>query len=77
VRRLADVARAATPGAPAGTQANVNLPSFGWYLEAPAPHRLPVAGELGLYRIDRLKPGSPDAPATILREERGLAVARP
>jgi 4-amino-4-deoxy-L-arabinose transferase-like glycosyltransferase len=77
VRRLAEAARAASPGAPAGTQANVNLPSFGWYLEAPAPHRLPTAGELGLYRTDRLKPGAPDTPATIVSEERGLALARP
>ena len=77
VRRLAEAARVAGPGAPAGTQANVNLPSFGWYLEAPAPHRLPAPGEVGLYRIDRLKPGAPDAPSTILREERGLALGRP
>ncbi len=77
VRRLAEAARSARTGAPAGTQANVNLPSFGWYLEAPAPHRLPVMGELGLYRLDRLKPGGADAPSTILRQERGLALARP
>ena len=77
VRRLAEAARVAGPGAPAGTQANVNLPSFGWYLEAPAPHRLPAPGEVGLYRIDRLKPGAPDAPSTVLREERGLALGRP
>jgi 4-amino-4-deoxy-L-arabinose transferase-like glycosyltransferase len=77
VRRLAEAARASSATAPAGTQANVNLPSFGWYLEAPAPHRLPVAGEFGLYRVDRLKPGTADAPGSVLREERGLALARP
>ena len=77
VRRLAEAARAANAGVPAGTQANVNLPSFAWYLEAPAPHRLPVAGELGLYRVDRLTPGAADTPGTILRQERGLALARP
>ncbi len=77
VRRLAEAARAASPGAPAGTQANVNLPSFGWYLEAPAPHRLPIAGEVGLYRVDRMTPGAADAPRAVLHEERGLALARP
>ena len=76
VRRLAEAARAAGPAASGGTQANVNLPSFGWYLGSPAPHRLPVPGELGLYRLDRLVPGASDTPATILRQERGLALGR-
>lgn len=76
VRRLAEAARAASPGAPAGTQANVNLPSFGWYLEAPAPHELPAPGGLGLYRLDRLKPGDADMPGALLHQERGLALGR-
>ena len=76
VRRLAEAARAASPGAPAGTQANVNLPSFGWYLEAPAPHGLPAPGGLGPLSP---RPGEArrcEMPGTVLREERGLALGR-